>query len=72
MKKILVVVCAVAFCLGAANAGAQTAVPYVQIYFDEGQSVTVLEECPTGPVGTLYVVAHNWNMWMAAIEYLIE
>jgi hypothetical protein len=73
MKKILVVVCAVAFCLAAASADAQvTPVPYVQVYFDEFHTVTVLEECPTAPAGTLYVVAHNWNMWMSAIEYRIE
>jgi hypothetical protein len=70
MKKVLVVVCAVAFCLGAASADAQ--VPYVQPYFDELQTVTILDECPTDPAGRLYIVAHNWGIFMSAIEYRIE
>jgi len=70
MKKILVVVCAVAFCLGAASADAQ--VPYVQVYFDSLHTESVLEECPTDPQGTLYVVAHNWGIWMSGIEYQIN
>ena len=70
MKKILVVVCAVAFCLGAASVDAQ--VPYVQPYFDELHTVTVLDECPTEPLGRLYIVAHNWGMFMSAIEYQIN
>ena len=73
MKKILVVVCTAAFCLGAASAGAQVAPePYVQVYFDESRTVTGLLECPTDPVGKLYVVAHNFNIWMTAIEYKID
>ena len=76
MKRFLVVVCAVAVCLGAATANAQTAVPFVQVYFDAGWSVTNPESCPTEPVGTttgtLYVVARNWNVWMQSIEYAID
>ena len=70
MKKILVVVCAVAFCLGAASANAQVA--YVQPYFDELHTVTVLDSCPSEPLGTIYVVAHNWGIFMSAIEYQIN
>lgn len=69
MKKILVVVCAVAFCLGAASVDAQ--VPYVQPYFDELQTVSVLETCTSG-LGTIYIVAHNWGMFMSAIEYQVN
>jgi len=76
MKKFLVVVCAVAVCLGAATANAQTAVPHVQVYFDEGWSITNPESCPDADLGTvfgtLYVVARNYNMWMQSIEYSIE
>jgi hypothetical protein len=76
MKRFLVVVCAVAVCLSAATANAQTAVPFVQVYFDEGWSVTNPESCPLAPAGTLtgtlYVVARNWNIWMQSIEYAIE
>jgi hypothetical protein len=69
MKKFLVVVCALAFCVGAANVHAQ--VPYVQVYFDQYYSETTAD-CPGGGgIGTLWVVAHNWNMWMNAIEYRI-
>jgi hypothetical protein len=75
MKRFLVVVCAVAVCLSAATANAQTAVPYVQVYFDEGLSQSHAN-CPDAPAGSqasfLYVVAHNWDMWMQSIEYAIE
>ena len=74
MKKILVVVFAVVVMLGAAQVNAQ--VPYVQVYFDEYWQTSVLPECPMDPPGsvvsTLYVVAHNFNMWMNGIEYMIS
>ena len=74
MKKILVVVFAVVVMLGAAQVNAQ--VPYVQVYFDEFWQVSVLESCPDAtPVTvaqTVYVVAHNFNMWMNGIEYMIS
>ena len=74
MKKILVVVFAVVVMLGAAQVNAQ--VPYVQVYFDEFWQTSVLPSCPDVPVGTqvgtLYVVAHNFNMWLNGIEYMIE
>lgn len=57
------------FFLGAASASAQ--VPYVQAYFDELHTVTVLDQCPTEPIGRLYIVAHNWGIFMSAIEYQI-
>ena len=74
MKKILVVVFAVVVMLGAAQVNAQ--VPYVQVYFDEAWQTPVLESCPDLPPGTevstIYVVAHNFNMWMNGIEYMIN
>jgi hypothetical protein len=60
---------AITFCLGATSASAQ--VPYVQPYFDELHTVTVLNSCPTDPLGRLYIVAHNWGIFMSAIEYQI-
>jgi hypothetical protein len=72
MKRFLVVVCAVAVCLSAATAHAQTATPFVQVYFDEYYSVTGLEQCPVEPVSTIYVVGQNFNEWVQSIEYAIE
>lgn len=72
MKRFLVVVCVIVVGVWAATASAQTATPYIQVYFDPGYSLTVLEGCPVDPVGTLYVVAHNFEMWMQSIEYAIE
>jgi hypothetical protein len=76
MNKILVVVCAVVISLGAVGASAQT--PTVQPYFDGG--LIEVPECPLGgdepgtnPIlGNIYVLAHNWNVWMSAIEYKVN
>jgi hypothetical protein len=72
MKKILVVVFAVVVGLGAVQAKAQ--IPYLQIYFDDYWTQTTAT-CPTAPIGTVfgtaYVVGHNWNAWVQAIEYKI-
>ena len=75
MNKILVVVCAVVICFGAI--GAQAQLPTVQPYWTGGQ--VILPECPLGGdepftnpmLGEFYVIAHNWNMFMTAIEYSI-
>lgn len=75
MNKILVVVCAVVICFGALGANAQ--VPTVQPYWTGGQ--VILPECPVGGddpvgnpmVGEFYVLAHNWDIWMTALEYQI-
>ena len=66
---VLAAAVAITICLGADSAGAQ--VPYVQPYFDELHTVTVLNSCPTEPIGRLYIVAHNWGIFMSAIEYQI-
>ena len=71
MKKVLVVVFAVAFGLSAV---ANAQVPNVSIYFDEGLQFTQAN-CPAAPIGTvaqtLYVVANNFGIWMNAIEFAI-
>jgi hypothetical protein len=73
MKKILVVVFVVAIGLFAIQANAQ--VPYVQIYFDNTFK-QIDKDCPVAPIGTvldsIYVVAHNFNMWVSGIEYMID
>jgi hypothetical protein len=73
MNKILVVVCAVVICFGAVGASAQT--PTVQPYFQGGQ--INVPQCPEGGdsgtiPGNIYVLAHNWNIWMSALEYQVE
>lgn len=73
MKRTLVVVVAIAVGLFASVSSAQT--PHVVVYFDN----TMTQQqacCPDAPVGTvaqtLYVVANNFNMWVSAVEYMIE
>lgn len=73
MKKTLVVVVAIAIALSASVASAQ--IPNVVVYFD--LTYTQMDAlCPPDPAGTvateLYVVANNFNMWMSAIEYMVE
>ncbi len=72
MKRILVVVFVVAIGLFAIQANAQ--VPYVQIYFDDTFQISH-KDCPNAPAGTvvdqIYVVAHNFDMWVSSIEYRI-
>ncbi len=55
--------------LVAAPLAAQT--PFVQVYFDPGHSVTTAD-CPGTQLDTLYVVAHNFNAWLTAIEFSIN
>jgi hypothetical protein len=70
MKCFLVVVIAVVVGLSAVPAKAQT--PYLQVYFDDFWTVTVKDTCPGfGVFDTLYVVGHNWNNRMTAMEYKI-
>ncbi len=54
--------------LVAAPLAAQT--PYVQVYFDPGHTQTT-SDCPGMQIDTLYVVAHNFNAWLTAIEFSI-
>ena len=71
MKKVLVVAFAVAIGI---SAMANAQVGRVQVYFDEGLQFTSWH-CPAAPIGsvtqTLYVVAENFGIWMAGIEYQI-
>lgn len=74
MKKVLAAIFAVAIVgLGVCPVHAQT--PNVTIYFDDYARETSAD-CPSGEPGTVYdqflVVANNFNMWMNAIEYMIE
>jgi hypothetical protein len=73
MKKIL----AVAFVIAIVSASAVSAqTPFVQVYFDYGSGADPTGVCPPGPAGTVFdevaVIAHNFNMWMTAIEYSID
>jgi hypothetical protein len=49
--------------------------PYLQVYFDEELTETSAD-CPTGEIGTVedefWVVAHNFNAYLAAIEFKIN
>lgn len=75
MKKSLVVVVCLAIGMFASVSNAQ--IPNVGVYFDGGYS-QMAADCPTNDPLTdpqldiLYVVANNFNMWMAAIEYQIS
>jgi len=57
----------------AGSAFAQT--PNLQIFFDEALTEAQVN-CPDAPIGTVmdtaYVVANNFNMWMAAVEFQID
>ena len=69
MKKVL----AVAFVLAILSIGfsASAQVPYVQVYFDIGASEGSAS-CPAvAGMQELHVFAVNFNMWIAAIEYMI-
>jgi hypothetical protein len=49
--------------------------PYLQVYFDNGFLHT-WGDCPAQPIGTvaqmIYVVAHNFDAWLNAIEYRLD
>jgi hypothetical protein len=75
MRKVLVILAAlVLLTLGATWVNAQP-IPNVQVYFTsewDAYGKTAIEECPGFVIGTLYVVASNFNMWMSAVEYQVE
>jgi hypothetical protein len=75
MRKVLVVSALLIMVLGASIASAQS-IPNIQVYFTSewgAYGKTALETCPgTGVIGTVYVVASNFNMWMSAAEYMVE
>lgn len=72
MKKILAVAFAIAILSLGFNASAQ--VPFVQVYFDDYGTVGGRDCPPCGPeqIDVLSVFALNFNMWMLAIEYMID
>lgn len=73
MRKVLVLITALlVMALGATIVSAQ--VPNMQVYFtsDWGTyGATSLETCPGPVLGTLYVVASNFDMWMIGAEYQV-
>jgi len=68
MKKVLAVALAIALMSIAFSANAQ--VPYVQVFFDDYATVESMD-CPGVGMGELSVYALNWNMFIAAIEYMV-
>ena len=74
MRKILsgITILVVLFAL-ASRVTAQA--PYLQVYFDD-QFLYEWGYCPAAPIGTvattLYVVAHDFDAWLNAIEYRLE
>jgi hypothetical protein len=73
--KIVLTVCAALLIVGLGTSMVSAQVPYVQVFFNDGYSIGQ-KDCPDEPVGTVidsfYVVAVNFDMWMAAIEYAIQ
>ncbi len=73
MKKALLTIAIVFTIAITSSAYAQT--PYFQVYFDENLQEAAAN-CPAGLIGshidTLYVVAHNFNMWISAAEFTID
>ena len=68
MKKVL----AVAFVLAILSIGfsASAQIPYIQVYFDNYAAVDQMD-CPGVMPATLSVFAVNFNMWIAAVEYMV-
>ncbi len=70
MKKVLALVLALAV-MGMMAQTVSAQVPFVQVYFDDLAHTS--KDCPgAGTLDTLLVVAHNFNIWMTAIEYSIQ
>jgi hypothetical protein len=71
MRKVLLTFAIVSMIAMAGAASAQT--PYIQVYFDAGfQEASA--DCPTvvGTLDTLYIVAHNFNMFIGAAEFMVD
>jgi hypothetical protein len=70
MRKVLLTFAIVFTIATASTAFAQT--PYFQLYFDEGMQ-EASADCPgVGVVDTLYIVAHNFDMWIGAAEFQVD
>lgn len=77
MKKVLVILSAILLLTaGASLVNAGGPIPNIQVYFTSewgAYGSTTLEECPgIGVVGTVYIVASNFDMWMSAVEYKVQ
>lgn len=63
------------FCTIAISGTAFAQTPTFQVYFDEGYQ-DAAADCPAGPIGTvldtLHVVAHNFNVWVGAAEFMVD
>ena len=74
MKRALAGVLAIAF-VGLMAAGATAQVPFFQVYFDDDSNGSYGQTAANcGPVNTfqnLYLVALNWNMFVAAVDYQV-
>ena len=74
MKRALAGVLAIAL-VGLMAAGATAQAPFFQVYFDDASNGSYGEtQSPCGQPGTqdaIYVVAHNWNMLVTAVDYQI-
>lgn len=75
MKRALAGVLAIAF-VGLMAAGATAQVPFFQVYFDDDSNGSYGEtQMLCGPVNgmqNLYLVAHNWNMFVSAVDYQVS
>jgi hypothetical protein len=73
MRKVLLTFAIVATIAIASSASAQT--PYFQVYFDQAMQESSAD-CPAAPLGTvvdtLYVVAHNFNTWVTATDFMVD
>jgi hypothetical protein len=76
MKRALAGVLVAAIVGFSAGGAMADAVPYVQVYFDDGSNGSYGEtQAQCGQAGFpvyLYVVANNFNAWLSAIEYQID
>jgi hypothetical protein len=73
MKRALLTIAIVCTIAIAGSALAQT--PNIAVYFDANYQVGS-ENCPAAPplsvLDTLYVVGHNFNMWIGSCEFQID
>ena len=70
MRKVLSTFAIVFTIAIASTAVAQT--PYFQVYFDQGLQ-EASADCPgVGVLDTLYIAAHNFDMWIDAAEFQVD
>ena len=71
MKKALAGVLAVAL-VGVLAGSAMAQVPNIQVYFDQGHSVTQRDCGQPGNIDSVYVVMNNWNMNVTGVDFSIQ